>query len=156
MQQLPAALYVTDRDGRITWYNKACIDLAGRTPEVKVDCWCVTWKLLTDRGEPSPHDQCPMALAIRDGVRSAVKRRSPSGRTVGELRFDPIRRRCSMRRGSSPAPSTSWRTSRRRAGETTSWPMPGAVGGCPGRSTTARPSRRCSTWPRNTKHRPPT
>lgn len=85
LENLPAALYVTDRDGRITWYNKACIDLAGRTPQASADRWCVTWKLLTDRGEPLPHDQCPMAVAIKEqrsirGVTTIAER--PDGRRV--------------------------------------------------------------------------
>jgi PAS domain-containing protein len=85
LEQLPAALYVTDRDGRITWYNKACIDLAGRTPQANADRWCVTWKLLTNRGEPLPHDQCPMAVAIKEqrsirGMTAIAER--PDGRRV--------------------------------------------------------------------------
>ena len=66
LDELPAALYVTDPNGTITFYNEACIDLAGRTPAVGVDKWCVTWKLYTPDGEPLPHDQCPMAVALRE------------------------------------------------------------------------------------------
>jgi len=85
LDDLPAALYVADRDGTITWYNKACIGLTGRTPRANADRWCVTWKLLTDRGEPLPHDQCPMALAIKQqrsirGVTAIAER--PDGRRV--------------------------------------------------------------------------
>lgn len=85
LEDLPAALYVADRDGTIIWYNKACIAFTGRTPQAKADRWCVTWRLLTDRGEPLPHDQCPMALAIRQqrsirGVTAIAER--PDGRRV--------------------------------------------------------------------------
>jgi len=31
---LPAAIYVTDANGRITYYNQAAVDLAGRRPEL--------------------------------------------------------------------------------------------------------------------------
>ena len=67
LDRLPAAIYVTDRDGVITYYNRACISLAGRVPEIGRDRWCVTWKLFTTDGEYLPHDRCPMAVAIREG-----------------------------------------------------------------------------------------
>ena len=64
--RLPVAIYLTDPRGTITHFNSACIELAGRTPVVQHDKWCVTWKLYTLDGEPLPHDQCPMAVAIRE------------------------------------------------------------------------------------------
>lgn len=62
----PAPLYATDERGTITYFNPACVDFAGRIPTVGVDRWCVSWKLHGDDGE-MPHDQCPMAIAIREG-----------------------------------------------------------------------------------------
>lgn len=67
LDAIPAAIYVTDRDGTITYYNEACIGLAGREPRLGVDKWCVTWKLFTTDGDFLPHDQCPMAVAVREG-----------------------------------------------------------------------------------------
>jgi PAS domain S-box-containing protein len=67
LDELPAAVYVTDRDGTITYFNRVCVQLAGRTPRIGTDKWCVTWKLYTTDGEPLPHDQCPMAVALREG-----------------------------------------------------------------------------------------
>jgi PAS domain S-box-containing protein len=64
LDQLPAAIYVTDEDGLITYFNPACIDFTGRRPEVGRDRWCVTWRLYTNAGEFLPHDECPMAVAI--------------------------------------------------------------------------------------------
>lgn len=71
---LPAPIYVTDADGWVTFYNRACIDFAGRTPSVGEDRWCVTWKLYTTDGAFLPHEECPMAVAIREKreVRGAV------------------------------------------------------------------------------------
>lgn len=66
LDAIPAPIYVTATDGSITYYNSACIDLAGRIPDIKHDRWCVTWRLFTLRGEPLPHADCPMALAIRE------------------------------------------------------------------------------------------
>ncbi len=66
LDRLPAAIYVTDSEGVITYYNEACVALAGRVPEIGRDRWCVTWKLFTSEGEFLPHDRCPMALALQE------------------------------------------------------------------------------------------
>src|SRR5436190_4504675 len=63
---LPAAVYVTDADGRITYYNQAAVNLAGRSPELGTDEWCVSWRLYSLDGGPLPHDQCPMAVALKE------------------------------------------------------------------------------------------
>jgi PAS domain S-box-containing protein len=65
LEALPAAVYTTDAQGRITFYNKAAVEMAGRTPQVG-DEWCVTWRLYNPDGSPLPHDQCPMAIALRE------------------------------------------------------------------------------------------
>ncbi|MBZ9657487.1 PAS domain S-box protein [Mesorhizobium sp. ESP-6-4] len=64
---IPAAIYTTDRDGKITYFNEAAMQLAGRTPVIGTDEWCVTWKLYWPDGTPLPHDQCPMAISLREG-----------------------------------------------------------------------------------------
>ena len=56
---------MTDTDGAVTYWNRACVEFAGREPELGQDRWCVTWKIYTTTGEFLPHDQCPMAQAIR-------------------------------------------------------------------------------------------
>src|SRR3954449_7274748 len=64
LQALPAAIYTTDAEGHITFFNRACIDFAGRTPKIG-EMWCVTWKLYLPDGTPLPHDECPMAIALK-------------------------------------------------------------------------------------------
>jgi PAS domain S-box-containing protein len=64
---IPAAIYTTDAQGKITYYNEAAVGLAGRTPTIGSDEWCVTWKLYRPDGTPLPHDQCPMAIALKEG-----------------------------------------------------------------------------------------
>lgn len=64
LQALPAAIYTTDAEGRITFFNHACIDFAGRTPKIG-EMWCVTWKLYLPDGTPLAHDECPMAVALK-------------------------------------------------------------------------------------------
>lgn len=90
LDALPAAIYVTDAQGNVTHYNRACLALAGRTPQPGVDRWCVTWKLFTTDGDPLPHDACPMAVAIKErrnvrGAEAFAER--PDGTRV---RFQPF------------------------------------------------------------------
>jgi PAS domain-containing protein len=40
---LPAAIYTTDVEGRLLHFNRACIELSGRTPVLGSDYWCVSW-----------------------------------------------------------------------------------------------------------------
>jgi len=68
LEALPAAVYTTDAQGRITYYNQAAVEFSGRTPVLGSDEWCVSWRLYTPDGRPLPHDQCPMAIALREGV----------------------------------------------------------------------------------------
>lgn len=90
LDRLPAPVYITDRSGTITYFNPSCLAFAGRTPEVGSDKWCVTWKLYTADGEPLPHDQCPMAVAIHEnrsvrGVDAIAER--PDGSRVAFTPF---------------------------------------------------------------------
>jgi len=90
VDSLPVPVYVTNADGVITYYNRACIAFAGRTPRVGQDSWCVTWKLYTDAGQFLPHDQCPMAVAIQQrrsvrGVEAIAER--PDGTRVTFLPY---------------------------------------------------------------------
>lgn len=105
LEALPVAIYVTDAEGRLTYFNSAAAKLSGRQPELGVDKWCVTWKIFLENGTPLPHDQCPMAVALRgqkvsEGVECIAERpdgtrfwftpypavlRDESGRIVGGL-----------------------------------------------------------------------
>ena len=64
---IPAAIYTTDAEGRITYFNQTAVEFAGRTPTLGSDKWCVTWKLYNPDGTRLPHDQCPMAVALKEG-----------------------------------------------------------------------------------------
>jgi PAS domain S-box-containing protein len=67
LSAIPAAIYTTDAQGKITYFNEKAVELAGRTPTLGSDEWCVTWKLYWPDGTPMPHDQCPMAVALKEG-----------------------------------------------------------------------------------------
>jgi PAS domain S-box-containing protein len=92
---IPAAIYTTDADGKVTYFNQAAVDLAGRTPVLGSDEWCVTWKLYNPDGTPLPHEQCPMAIALKEGraIRSAeVVAERPDGTRVPFIPFPtPLR-----------------------------------------------------------------
>lgn len=73
LDELPVPIYTTDAAGAVTYWNRACIEFAGREPQVGEN-WCVTWKLYTMDGDFLPHDQCPMAQAIyqKQAIRGEV------------------------------------------------------------------------------------
>ncbi|MBP1884609.1 PAS domain S-box-containing protein [Ensifer mexicanus] len=67
LDALPMAVYATDREGIITYFNQAAADLAGREPELGKDRWCVSWELRRADGSVLPHDECPMAQTLKEG-----------------------------------------------------------------------------------------
>lgn len=85
LDQLPVPIYTTNAAGDVTYWNQACVDFAGREPELGKDRWCVTWKIYTPAGEFLPHDQCPMAEALREG-------RENRGKVAIAMRPDGSRR----------------------------------------------------------------
>jgi two-component system, chemotaxis family, CheB/CheR fusion protein len=62
---LPAAIYITDPRGRIIFYNDAAATMWGCRPELGKSEFCGSWKLYWSDGTPLPHDECPMALALK-------------------------------------------------------------------------------------------
>src|SRR5918996_1869985 len=37
-----------------------------RLRELGTDSWCISWKLYWPDGTPLPHDQCPMAMTLKE------------------------------------------------------------------------------------------
>jgi PAS domain S-box-containing protein len=71
LNALPAAIYMTDTEGRITYFNEAAATLWGCRPKLNVDLWCGSWRLYWPDGTPMPHDACPMAITLKE--RRAVR-----------------------------------------------------------------------------------
>ena len=71
LESLPAALYATDPAGRIVFYNQEAATLWGREPELHTSEWNGSWRLFWPDGKPMRHDQCPMAIAMKE--RRAIK-----------------------------------------------------------------------------------
>jgi PAS domain S-box-containing protein len=90
LEALPAAVYTTDAQGKITYFNRAAVDLAGREPVIGEDEWCVTFRLFTADGQALPHNECPMAIALKEnrpvrGVEAMAQR--PDGTMFPFLPF---------------------------------------------------------------------
>lgn len=85
LDRLPVPIYTTDAEGAVTYWNHACVEFAGREPQLGEDRWCVTWKIYTTSGDFLPHDQCPMAEAIR-------QKREIRGKVAIAVRPDGSRR----------------------------------------------------------------
>ena len=66
LDALGVAVYATDAQGIITYYNQAAADIWGRSPELGIDMWCGSWRILHPDGSVMPHDSCPMAIALRE------------------------------------------------------------------------------------------
>jgi PAS domain S-box-containing protein len=94
LDALGVAVYTTDADGRITFYNEAAAAFWGRRPQLGEE-WCGSYRILTPDGEWLPHDQCPMAIALREnrpvrGVEAIAER--PDGTRAWFMPFPtPLR-----------------------------------------------------------------
>jgi PAS domain S-box-containing protein len=68
LDSLPVAVYTCDKDGYIRLFNKASVELWGRTPDIGKDKWCGSSRIFeTDGVTPIALDTCPMAIAIKEG-----------------------------------------------------------------------------------------
>ena len=90
IQALPAAIYTTDAAGRIRFFNEAAAELWGRRPEIGTSEFCGSWKLYWPDGRPLPHDECAMAVALKEqrairGMEAVAER--PDGTLVHALTY---------------------------------------------------------------------
>lgn len=67
LEALPVAVYTTDAEGRITFYNEAAAALWGRRPEFG-SLWCGSAKLFWPDGREMALEDSPIAVCLRDGV----------------------------------------------------------------------------------------
>jgi PAS domain S-box-containing protein len=97
LELLPVAVYTIDAEGRITFFNEAAADLWGCRPELGKNEWCGSWRLYWPDGRPMRHDECPMAVALKEGrpIRGAeAAAERPDGTRVPFLAYPtPLRDR---------------------------------------------------------------
>ena len=124
LQNLPAATYTTDAAGRITFYNEAAVAFWGCRPTLNSDQWCGSWRLYWPDGTPMPHDQCPMAIALKErraiNGQEAVAER-PDGTRVLFMAFPSPLSDESGAVGSSSLEPRAWRSSRSASIRWCSW-----------------------------------
>jgi PAS domain S-box-containing protein len=97
LDKLPAGAYMCDPDGLITYFNQRAVEVWGRAPKLNdpVDRFCGSFKLFSPDGSPIRHDQCWMALALREnveynGYEIVIER--PAGDCITTLAYaNPIR-----------------------------------------------------------------
>ena len=65
LDALGVAVYTTDADGRITFFNAAAAQFWGRSPELGEE-WCGSLRLLFPDERPMRHDECPMAITLKE------------------------------------------------------------------------------------------
>ena len=66
LEALGVAVYTTDADGGITFFNEAAAELWGRRPALGEE-WCGSFRLFWTDGTPMEHGECPMAIALHEG-----------------------------------------------------------------------------------------
>ena len=96
---LPVGVYTCEApSGRITYYNEQAVALWGRVPncENTEERFCGSFQMLVpETGELLPHEQCPMAVTLREGRPfrnfEAVLRRPDGSEITVLVNIDPIR-----------------------------------------------------------------
>jgi PAS domain S-box-containing protein len=78
---LPVAVYTTDAEGRITFYNQGAVRLWGREPRMNEERWCAATRLVGPDGQTiAPQDSPPSAaLATGRAVRAEAVLERPDG-----------------------------------------------------------------------------
>jgi diguanylate cyclase (GGDEF)-like protein len=89
LDDLPVAAYTCDAAGLITYYNGKAVEAWGRVPKLHdpADRYCGSYRLWRPDRTPVPHDQCWMAVALREermvyGSEIVIERPDGGFRTV--------------------------------------------------------------------------
>lgn len=66
LDALPAAVFTTDAEGRLTYYNQAAADMWQQRPAPGTSVWKGAWKLLWADGQPIKPEDSPLAVTLRE------------------------------------------------------------------------------------------
>jgi PAS domain-containing protein len=97
LEAIPAAAYTCDASGCITYFNRIAEAVWGRAPKLRDtrERYCGSYRLHLPDGTPILHEQCWMALALREGRayggRDIVIERLDGSRTLGQAHAYPLR-----------------------------------------------------------------
>jgi len=69
LEKVPAASYICNAEGLITYFNQRAVELWGREPKLnhEIDRFCGSFRLFSIEGSPISHDRCWMAKALQEG-----------------------------------------------------------------------------------------
>src|SRR3954447_1176646 len=67
LDAIPGAVYLCDHEGYLVRYNTEAAELWGRVPRLteRSERFCGSYRLFLLDGTPLPHNECPMAEAVR-------------------------------------------------------------------------------------------
>jgi PAS domain S-box-containing protein len=97
LEALPSAAYVCDRAGLIVNYNSEAARMWGRAPDLREprDRFCGSHRLFLPNGSPLPHEQCPMAQAVEQGIEirnaEVVMERPDGSRCTAMVNIRPLK-----------------------------------------------------------------
>ncbi len=69
IEDSPLAIYTSDQDGRLTYFNSAAVQLWGRVPVMGEDFWSGPWRIHFPDGRPMNLSDSPMAKALHQIAR---------------------------------------------------------------------------------------
>ena len=69
IEDSPLAIYTSDQDGRLTYFNPAAVQLWGRVPVIGEDFWSGPWRIHFPDGRPMNLSDSPMAKALQQIAR---------------------------------------------------------------------------------------
>ena len=82
LDDLPVANYICDAEGKLIYFNKAAVELWGRTPSLEKEYWCGSWKVYHPDGAPMSLEDRPIARVLksgRDEGNSEIRIQCPDG-----------------------------------------------------------------------------
>ena len=97
IEMLPVGVYSIEApSGRIAYFNQQAARLWGRAPNLAdtTERFCGSRRVFLPNGKHVPHDQCPMAIAMRDGQSfrnlDVIMERADGSRFFAVVNIDPI------------------------------------------------------------------